>query len=79
MKSNMLAFVAIAVLLVLWTSNAQAQSFGRFEKLNFSLVAMQQELGDSGPYGSVLLPNIETSKITSKDLLQYLATALNTN
>jgi hypothetical protein len=71
--------VAIAVLLVLWASNAQAQVLGRFEKLNFSLIAMQQELGDSGPYGSVVLPNIETSKITSKDLLKYLATALNTN
>jgi hypothetical protein len=79
MKSNKPAFVAIAVLLVLWASNAQAQVLGRFEKLNFSLIAMQQELGDSGPYGSVVLPNIETSKITSKDLLKYLATALNTN
>jgi hypothetical protein len=79
MKSNKPAFVAIAVLLVLWASNAQAQVLGQFEKLDFSLIAMQQELGDSGPYGSVVLPNIETSKITSKDLLKYLATALNTN
>jgi len=79
MKSNQPVFAAITVVLVLWASNAQAQLFDRFEKLNFSLVAMQQELGDSGPYGSVVLPNIETSKITSKDLLKYLATALNTN
>jgi hypothetical protein len=82
MKSNQPACVAIAVVLALWASNAQAQVLGRFETLNFSLVAMQQEIDDSGPsgpYGNVLLPNIETSKITSKDLLKYLATALNTN
>jgi hypothetical protein len=82
MKSNKPAFVAIAVVLALWASNAQAQPLNRFETLNFSLVAMQQEIDDSGPsgpYGNVLLPNIETSKITSKDLLKYLATALNTN
>jgi hypothetical protein len=82
MKSNKLAFVAIAVGLAWWASNAQSQVLGRFEKLNFSLVAMQQEIDDSvppGPYGNVLLRNIETSKITSKDLLKYLATALNTN
>jgi hypothetical protein len=79
MKSNKPAFAAIAVVLVLWASNAQAQLFDRFEKLNFSLVAMQQEIDDSGPYYEVVLPTIETSKITSKDLLKYLATALNTN
>ena len=82
MKSNQPAFTAIAVVLALWASNAHAQVLGQFEKLNFSLVAMQQEIDDSGspgPYGNVLLPNIETSKITSKDLLNYLATALNTN
>jgi hypothetical protein len=82
MKSKKPAFVVIAVVLALWAANAQAQVLGRFEKLNFSLVAMQQEIDDSGPpgpYGNVLLPNIETSKITSKALLKYLATALNTN
>ena len=82
MKSNKLTFAAIAVVLALWASNAQAQLLNRFETLNFSLVAMQQEIDDSvppGPYGNVLLRNIETSKITSKDLLKYLATALNTN
>ena len=82
MKSIKPAFVAVAVVLAFWASNAQAQVLGRFEKLNFSLVAMQQEIDDSGPYGpygNVLLPTIETSKITSKDLLNYLATALNTN
>lgn len=82
MKSNKLAFAAIATVLALWAANAQAQVLGRFEKLNFSLVAMQQEIDDyepPGPYGNVLLPKMEISKITSKDLLKYLATALNTN
>ena len=82
MKSNKLTFAAIVTAFALWASNAQAQLLNRFETLNFSLVAMQQEIDDSGPsgpYGNVLLPNIETSKITSKDLLKYLATALNTN
>ena len=82
MKSNKLTFAAIVTAFALWASNAQAQLLNRFETLNFSLVAMQQEIDDSGPsgpYGNVLLPNIETSKITSKNLLKYLATALNTN
>jgi hypothetical protein len=82
MKSNKLAFAASVAVLALWASNGKAQLLNRFETLNFSLVAMQQEIDDSGPsgpYGNVLLPNIETSKITSKDLLKYLATALNTN
>ena len=79
MKSNKLTFAAIAVVLALWASNAKAQLLDRFEKLNFSLIALQQELGDSGPDYQVFLPVIETSKITSMDLLIYLATALNTN
>ena len=82
MKSNKLTFAAIVTAFALWASNAQAQLLNRFETLNFSLVAMQQEIDDSGPsgpYGNVLLPTIATSKITSKDLLNYLATALNTN
>jgi hypothetical protein len=81
MKSNKLAFAASAIVLALWASNVKAvpELPFQFEKLNFSLVALQQELGNSGPYGDVVLPNIETSKITSKDLLKYLATALNTN
>jgi len=81
MKSNKLASAAIVAALTLWASNAKAtpELPFRFEKLNFSLIALQQELGESEPYGNGVLPNIETSKITSKDLLKYLATAFNTN
>ncbi len=81
MKSNKPAFAAIAVVLALWASNAKAapELPFQFEKLNFSLIALQQELGNSGPYTNIVVPNIETSKIINKDLLSFLATALNTN
>ncbi len=79
MKSNKPAFVAIAVVLALWASNAKAPpigpELGQFTKLNFSLVAEQQVILIPG----VLEDTIETSKITTKDLLSYMATALNTN
>jgi hypothetical protein len=80
MKSNKLAFAAIAVVLALWASNAKAQLLGRFEKLNFSLTAAQQETNiPETSYGNDDAATIKTLKITNKDLLKYLATALNTN
>jgi hypothetical protein len=81
MKSSKLAFATIATVLALWAPSAKAapELPLLFKKLNFSLVALLQDLCNSGPYGSIVLPNIETSKISSKDLLEYLATALNTN
>ena len=48
MKSNKLAFAAIVVVLALWASNAKAPPIvNRFEKLNFSLIAVQQEIDNS--------------------------------
>jgi len=79
MKSNKLTFAAIAVVLALWASNAKAQPIGpeleQFTKLNFSLIAEQQVILTPG----VLEGTIKTSKITNKELLSFLATALNTN
>ena len=79
MKSNKPAFAAIAVVLALWASNAQALLLDRFEKLNFSLTAAQQGLENSETSSNVFVSTIKTSKITNKDLLSFLATALNTN
>jgi hypothetical protein len=79
MKSNKLASSAIAVVLALCASNAKAPPIGpeleQFTKLNFSLIAEQQVILIPG----VLESTIKTSKITNKDLLSYMATALNTN
>ena len=79
MKSNKLTFTAIAVVLALWASNAKAPPIGpefeQFTKLNFSLIAEQQVVLTPG----VLTDTIKTTKITNKDLLSYMATALNTN
>jgi hypothetical protein len=79
MKSNKLVFAAIVAALTLWASNTKAQPVGpeleQFTKLNFSLIAEQQVILIPG----VLEGTIKTSKITNKDLLSYMATALNTN
>jgi len=79
MKSNKPAFAVIVVVLALWASNAQALLLDRFEKLNFSLTAAQQGLENSETSSNVFVSTIKTSKITNKDLLSFLATALNTN
>jgi hypothetical protein len=82
MKSNKLAFAASAVVLALWASNAKATTeiAYRFEKLNFSLTAAQQETNiPETSYGNDDAATIKTSKITNKDLLRFLATAFDTN
>jgi hypothetical protein len=79
MKSNKLAFAVIVAALTLQASNAKALILGRFEKLNFSLIAAQQELENSETSSNVFVSTIKTSKITNKDLLSFLATTLNTN
>ena len=80
MKSNKLTFATIAVVLALWASNAKAQLLDRFEKLNFSLTAAQQETNiPETSYGNDDATTIKTLKITNKDLLRFLATAFDTN
>jgi len=73
-KSNKLACAAIVAALAIWAANAQA-----FPKLNFSLVAVQQDLDVSEKSSNFFVSTLKTSKITNKEILQFLATALNTN
>ena len=82
MKLNKLAFAAIAAVLALWASNGKAtpEIAYQFEKLNFSLTALQPEINiPETPYGNDDAAAIKTSKITNKDLLRFLATAFDTN
>lgn len=85
MKLKQLAFTAIAIALVFGASNAQTIIHGppfppitpayQFESLTFNLTATQQ-----GPVNPRTYANtIKTFKITSKDLLDVLAAAFNTN
>jgi hypothetical protein len=75
MKLPQCISMAIVTALALWASNANAIVLEQFTKLSFSLVAAQQV--HLTPI--VLEGTIKTSKITNKDLLSFLATALNTN
>ena len=82
MKLNKLAFAAIAAVLALWASNGKAtpEIAYQFEKLNFSLTALQPEINiPETPYGNDDAATLKTSKITNKDLLRFLATAFDTN
>jgi hypothetical protein len=69
--------MAIVTAFALWVSNAKAIVIvlEQFTELNFSLVAAQQV--HLTPI--VLEGTIKTSKITNKELLSFLATAINTN
>jgi len=55
------------------------QFYYQFEILNFNLAASRQGLGNSETSSNVFVSTIKTSKITSKDLLSFLAAAFNTN
>ena len=79
MKTNKLASAVIAATLALWASKAQAQALQPFPKLNFNLIAAQQELDASETSSNIFVSTIKTFRITDKDLLKFLATALNTN
>lgn len=80
MKPTKFAFTAIVAALALWASNTKASTgIPVFEKLNFSLTVVQQSLDYSNSAPSTYLSTVETAKITSKDLLSFLATAFNTN
>jgi hypothetical protein len=82
MKLNKLAFAAIAAVLALWASNGKAtpEIAYQFEKLNFSLTALQPEINiPETSYGNDEAATIKASKITNKDLLRFLATAFDTN
>ena len=82
MKLNKLAFAAIVAVLALWASNGKAtpEIAYQFEKLNFSLTALQPEINiPETSYGNDEAATIKASKITNKDLLRFLATAFDTN
>ena len=82
MKLNKLAFAAIVAVLALLASNGKAtpEIAYQFEKLNFSLTALQPEINiPETSYGNDEAATIKASKITNKDLLRFLATAFDTN
>src|SRR5208282_501606 len=79
MKMHKLASAVIIATLALWVSYAQAQALQPFPKLNFNLIAAQQELDVSETSSNVFVSTIKTFRITNKDLLDFLATALHTN
>ena len=76
---NKLAFAVIVTAFAICASIAQAQVRQPFPKLNFSLSAAQQGLDESERSSNVFVSTIKTSKITNKDILKFLASALNTN
>lgn len=78
MKMHRFASAVIMATLALWVSYAQAQAIP-FPKLNFNLIAAQQELDVSETSSNVFVSTIKTFRITNKDLLDFLATALHTN
>lgn len=66
--------------LSMWASGVKASpAINGFEKLNFSLVARQQGLNFSNTAPNTYISTIEVSKISNKDLLNFLADAFNTN
>ena len=76
MKLSKLPFMAIVTVLTMWASFAtSAPVLSQFEKLNFCLTAGQQ--GPTSP--NALVSTISASQINNKELLSFLATALNTN
>lgn len=79
MKPTKFASLAIVVTLVMWAVSAQARPAYQFEKLNFSLTIRQQGLNYSNSAPSIYISTIEASKISNKDLLNFLADAFNTN
>jgi hypothetical protein len=88
MKINKSVFTIIIGALMFGTANANPlplPGFYEFETLNFCLVAAQQTnidtLVSSNSLQTVIVSTaaIRNSKLTSKDLLNFLATAFNTN
>jgi hypothetical protein len=79
MKPTKFASLAIVVTLVMGAISAQARPAYQFEKLNFSLTVRQQGLDYSNSAPSIYISTLEESKISSKDLLNFLADAFNTN
>ena len=75
MKLPKFISITIITMFALWASNAKAIVIEQFTEINFSLIAAQQVILTPG----VLEDTIKTSKITNKALLNYLATAINTN
>ncbi|MGD0745593.1 MAG: hypothetical protein ABSA45_10595 [Verrucomicrobiota bacterium] len=76
MKLSKLPFMAIVTVLTMWTSFATSEpALSQFEKLSFCLTAGQQ--GPTLP--NALVSTISASRINNRELLSFLATALNTN
>jgi hypothetical protein len=75
MKLPKFISITIVTMFALWASNAKAIVIEQFTEINFSLIAAQQVILTP----RVLEDTIKTSKITNKALLNYLATAINTN
>ena len=81
MKLIKFASMTIVAVLALWASNAKAREIGspQFEKLNFALTALQQDLNSSQTSSNAFASTITAFRINNKDLLKFLATTFNTN
>jgi hypothetical protein len=80
MKMIKLASAAIVAMFALWAANAKAlPATYQFERLNFILVAEQQGLVNVQTSPGVYVSTLKPLKVTTKDLLKFLATACNTN
>jgi hypothetical protein len=79
MKLIKLACMAIVATLALGSYSAKAGVVRQFEKLNFSLTTMQQDLYNSSNAAGVYVYTTKTAKLTNKELLSFLATAFDTN
>ena len=80
MKPIQLAAMAIVAVLALGVTKAGAvPTTYVFETLNFSLTAAQQDLDNVQTSPNVTQSTLTTFRISSKDLLDLLATALGTN
>lgn len=83
MKINHSVLIALAFISAGAASRAQVNwplpPMNQYEILNFNLVASQQQTVNMKKGANVVVSTVNTFKITSKSLLNFLATACNTN
>jgi len=78
MKLTKFASMTIVAVLALWASNAKAGEIGspQFEKLNFALTALQQDLNSSQTSSNAFASTITAFRINNKDLLKFFGDGL---
>ncbi len=78
MKLNKLAAMAVVSIFALGIAKAGGIANFEFEKLDFTLTAMQQDQDQVQTSPNVLTSTISTFRINSKNILDLMATALGT-